>query len=254
MSPEVFRGIERLVIVLTCPMLLFIGYRLFVLGVTGEMKLSAGMDKLSAKLTTVAPGGVCFVLAVALGAYSLFRPLRTTRESESPQQVQSDGVVAPRDMIGGSPEVEPGQNGVGGLAPRRAAPVVATDASDAPPPKARTTRNSITAAPAYSKEKTTFEYASGPGGFRVGALSTALRAALGELWLCEQTARLSRGDTLTDADVSQCRQVYGKRFRQLPSAEDLKEIERLETEAQVDQTKFARLVDVRQLYERSTGS
>ena len=40
-----FRGFERLIVTFCVPLLLYIGYRLFVLGVTGEMKLKDVLER-----------------------------------------------------------------------------------------------------------------------------------------------------------------------------------------------------------------
>lgn len=66
-----FRGIERIFIASTIPLLLWIGYRLFVLGATGQMTLTAKTDKVQGKITNLSPGCFCFLIAVCLAAYSL---------------------------------------------------------------------------------------------------------------------------------------------------------------------------------------
>lgn len=71
-DPVLFRGIERLVVALNIPLLLWIGYRLFILGVTGEMEIVAGGDSWRGRLTRVTPGAFCFLLAILLSTYALF--------------------------------------------------------------------------------------------------------------------------------------------------------------------------------------
>src|SRR5579871_4885679 len=57
-----YRGIERLIVVDTDPILLFIGYKLFVLGATGRMTLSAkshtvtGFETLSRQISECLTG------------------------------------------------------------------------------------------------------------------------------------------------------------------------------------------------------
>jgi hypothetical protein len=67
-----FRGFERLIVTFCVPLLIYIGYRLFVTGVTGEMKITAKMRMWSGSITAVAPGSLCFLLGVALGSYVMF--------------------------------------------------------------------------------------------------------------------------------------------------------------------------------------
>ena len=168
MNPELSRSIERLIVVATCPLLIFIGYRLFVLGVTGEMKLAANLDRFSGKLSTVAPGGVCFVLGVALGAYVLARAY--THETVI-QPLKGDSVLI--------------------------------------------------------REKTSFL-----GGSVSGLpLSVALRAALGDRYLCEQA--------YSATDPQRCVTEYEKFFSDVPSASDLARIALIETELRTNPTDAA---------------
>jgi hypothetical protein len=75
------RGFERLIVVTAAPLLIYIGYRLFVIGVTGQMQVTASMAKAAATFTNVAPGTFCFMLGVGLAIYVLASPLKIT---ESP--------------------------------------------------------------------------------------------------------------------------------------------------------------------------
>lgn len=61
------RAAEKLIIALCVPLLLWIGYKLFVLGAKGEMQLSAKTNSVSGKLTNLSPGVFCFLAAAALG-------------------------------------------------------------------------------------------------------------------------------------------------------------------------------------------
>lgn len=68
MSPiEITRPIERAMIASCVPLLIYVGYRLFSLGATGGMNLSASKDKLSGRLTNISPGVMCFLCAAVLG-------------------------------------------------------------------------------------------------------------------------------------------------------------------------------------------
>jgi hypothetical protein len=166
MNPELSRSIERLIVVATCPLLIFIGYRLFVLGVTGEMKIAANLDRFSGKLSTVAPGGVCFVLGVALGAYVLARAYTHEKTTVLPVKGDSVSVREKTSFLGGS---------VSGL-----------------------------------------------------PLSVALRAALGDRYLCEQT--------YSATDPQRCVTEYERFFSDVPSASDLARIALIETELRTNPT------------------
>jgi hypothetical protein len=78
-----FRGFERLIVTFCVPLLIYIGYRLFMTGVTGEMKITAKMERWSGSITAVAPGSLCFLLGVALGAYIMFTKV-TSNPPDSP--------------------------------------------------------------------------------------------------------------------------------------------------------------------------
>jgi hypothetical protein len=73
-----FRGFERLIVTLCVPLLLYIGYRLFMTGVTGDMKITANMTKWSGSITAVTPGSLCFLLGVVLGSYVMFSKVTDT--------------------------------------------------------------------------------------------------------------------------------------------------------------------------------
>ena len=63
---------ERLFVLVAVPLLLWIGYRLFELGVTGKMTIAGTLKNgWGVKATQVAPGSLCFILGVVLGIYIL---------------------------------------------------------------------------------------------------------------------------------------------------------------------------------------
>ena len=66
-----YRAVERSIVVAMAPVLLWIGYKLFVLGATGRMTISAKGATITGKLTNVSPGIFCFLAAAALGAFAL---------------------------------------------------------------------------------------------------------------------------------------------------------------------------------------
>jgi hypothetical protein len=72
LSVTLTREIERLIVVAAVPILLWIGYQLFLRGATGQMTLSADSKTVKGKATNLAPGSLCFLLAASLGGYILF--------------------------------------------------------------------------------------------------------------------------------------------------------------------------------------
>jgi hypothetical protein len=63
------RALEKLIVALCIPLLLWIGYKLFVLGAKGEIQLSAKTSSVSGKLTNLSPGVFCFLAATGLAAW-----------------------------------------------------------------------------------------------------------------------------------------------------------------------------------------
>ncbi|MBS4068023.1 MAG: hypothetical protein KGZ62_05445 [Sulfurimonas sp.] len=88
----IFRGIERIIVTMTAPLLIYFGYKLFLKGITGEMEIAAEKDTLKGKLTNVAPGSLCFILGVSLGAYVMFSKVETTRFIQSTPIEKKDGM------------------------------------------------------------------------------------------------------------------------------------------------------------------
>lgn len=89
-TPELLRGIERLVVVACTPLLLSIGYQLFRLGVTGEMKITTSLQKRwSGTITAVTPGSLCFLLGIALGIYVMASPVAITTSTTTTGDTKS---------------------------------------------------------------------------------------------------------------------------------------------------------------------
>lgn len=196
---NIFRGIERLIIVACIPFLLVIGYKLFVLGATGEMQLSTKVQSASAKLTNVAPGSLCFVLAVALGAYSLFAAYhgsyteQTGTNSGQPSgasdgQLTQDTPVKADTSAHTAPSVQPGTD--------RPAGVTVT-------------------------KKTEWSYVNGGAATNQVPLSYKLRVALNKLYFCDTGHPDPSG-------LQSCREEYDTKFKKLPLPSDLDTIEQVE--------------------------
>jgi len=102
------RGIERLLIVSSVPLLVWIGYKLFVLGATGQMTLSAKSTSIQGKITNLSPGCFCFLAAAALAAYAIHAPFHYTDSTNSVGNQSrgtptSSGQTQTVDYVGGAP-------------------------------------------------------------------------------------------------------------------------------------------------------
>jgi hypothetical protein len=174
------------------------------------MEITAGMSNFSAKITSVAPGGLCFALGVALGAYGLFSKLSTTSETtktpiETPVILQQ---VAPADV--------PSEH------------KMKARAGDNPSPNRTRANLPAKSTASVDQEKLLVEHSKvvfdylGPNGATISQapLSRQLRVALNEIYFCEQSTFEPHSAT--------CKQAFNRKFRRLPSAEDLEDIERVE--------------------------
>jgi hypothetical protein len=88
-------AVERLVIALCVPLLIYIGYRLFVLGATGKMNLGEEPGGKKVNITNLAPGSLCFVLGLALGIWVMSNGVTgpsTTPSTPSNPDVTVSGV------------------------------------------------------------------------------------------------------------------------------------------------------------------
>jgi hypothetical protein len=89
MDPIQYRGAELLIMASTVPLLVYVGYKLFVLGVTGKMQITAGFAKQwTARLTSVAPGTICFLFATVLAVFIV-------RQALHERPVSAAGTAAP---------------------------------------------------------------------------------------------------------------------------------------------------------------
>jgi hypothetical protein len=191
MDPVAVRGIERLIVVANTPILLLIGYRLFVLGVTGQMKLTTKVDKWSATFVNLTPGGFCFLLSVALAGYILFNKVPVAIPGP-PANSESRPLT--------EPAVEP-QN-------------LSSDGESPKPAKDRSGKSGPAAAPVP-----VFYYL---GETHAVPLSILLRKGLSDLWLCQHTP---------GADEDRCMDTFSSKFRTGVTAQDLTTIEKLEKDS-----------------------
>jgi hypothetical protein len=99
-----YRGIERLIVIANDPILLWIGYNLFVLGATGRMTLSAKSHTVSGKITNLSPGVFCFLAAAAISVVALNDRAETDMKKTSTTESRkatgaAAGNTAPADTV-----------------------------------------------------------------------------------------------------------------------------------------------------------
>lgn len=185
------RGIERIIVVACIPFLLVIGYKLFVMGATGTMQLSTKLQSATAKLTNVSPGALCFVLAVVLGAYSMYSSY-SGKVTESATKETPTNSSPPTNKESPTPDTPPISR-----------PTIGTKL------QGNTTRTAE------------WHYLGGDDQFQHPPLSHELRVALNDLYFCEAG---HPGDSGSEG----CRAAYDKRFKKMPVPADLATIEETE--------------------------
>ncbi len=100
---ELFRGIERLLLAANIPVLLYIGYKLFDHGVLQPMLIEGEHRNSKLRLTQVAPGTFCFILAVILGVYAILHGIepgdRSVNDENGTQYSYLDGGMEARTPL-----------------------------------------------------------------------------------------------------------------------------------------------------------
>jgi len=186
---------ERLILVGCAPLLVYVGYKLFALGIAGQMNLTGELkDDLKVRLTNLSPGSFCFLLAIVIAGISFTRPLHLERsEEEGSKQIQQGMPLS--TTASQSVEVSAGQ----------ASPVPAQTVT--------------------KKKRSIVEREEYEGGKVVGAglLSADLRRALSEVALCQ----LSHSAVVGSNDCYASSGYYD-RFIKIPVPDDLKGIEQIE--------------------------
>ena len=101
------RPIERVILALCVPLLLHIGYRLFVMGAKGEMELSTKANGVWTKFTNVSPGALCFLLGAILGIVIMQSSVNVTTngKTDTAASVSSDPPSNSDDAQEGIPTV-----------------------------------------------------------------------------------------------------------------------------------------------------
>jgi len=200
---------ERLFVLVAVPLLLWIGYRLFELGVTGKMTITGTLKNgWGVKATQVAPGSLCFILGVVLGIYIL----DTTGFHFQVLNGDTTGsVVASNEPGHGAPASgQPSSPGTAELSK----PVVGQ-----PKPPAASTTLSI----------------SGLAGMTSQLLSTRIRYALSEDLICTRAKA-----NLPGQNANACEDTYFSHFTHIPSQADIDRIEQEERAAAANDPKAIR--------------
>lgn len=212
MDLEIGRVVERLIIALCIPVLLVIGYKLLVLGVSGDMQITAGMPSFTAKVTRVTPGALCFILAITLGAYCLFSKL-SIKSDKTETTTQSIQRQSPNTQTTAPP-------------PAKHEGPVSADIKAAAGRSAQTTSTTTQTETMAG----TIEYLGPNTTQHQLPLSYRIRFALSDLYLCSFShAQLN--------DPS-CMSEYQKIFLRLPTSEEVKAIEAAERDMSSNQVQL----------------
>lgn len=184
-----YRGIERLIVIAMDPLLVWIGYKLFVLGATGRMTLSAKSHTVTGKITNLSPGVFCFLAATAISVVALNdRAEVEAKKSTTIETAQAAALPVKEPELKDNTTVS-----------KVAAP---------PVPNARAPRTVVS-------EETRTSYETGDA--KTTKLSVEIRRRLSDAGLC----LLNLGSTA-------CTKVVDGDFRKVPTEQDLKAIEDLE--------------------------
>jgi hypothetical protein len=199
---------ERLLVLIAVPLLLWIGYQLFVLGVTGKMTVAGSLKNgWGVKATQVAPGSFCFILGVALGIYILHTTgfayeatlHQTTQDGSSTQTPPAIPQTKPTTQLNSS-------------------------SSENIPPKASTVTKPT------EKAETLKVY--GLQGSSSALLSTRIRYALSEALICTRAK-----PNLPTQDANACEDTYFSHFSHIPSQAEIDRIEQEERSAAANDSK-----------------
>jgi hypothetical protein len=201
MSPLIYgRVIERLLLVTCAPLLLYIGYRLFILGISGQIRVDADLkDKFRLKLVNLTPGSFCFVLAITIASVSYFRPLSITQQDQEALPTNPD-LRGKTESTRGSDQAAYAEN-----RPNK------TDLID--PVTGKTSSKSV---------EISFEGGKPIGTSATFGLSVDLRRGLSEVALC-QLSQPQGGPQSCYASTG-----FNARFNRIPLESDLTDIEAVE--------------------------
>lgn len=188
------RFAERLLALTSIPLLLWIGYKLFVLGVTGQMTITGTYKKAwSVKLTQVAPGTFCFILGVVLALYTLHA---NVLHYGMDQTIQS--ALAGHANLPGPDTARPNQV----------------------TPAAGTSKGGVENI-AQGKTQLVVDYLNGPNQW---PLSFRIRYALSQRDIC----KASLGPVPSSGASDKCDQMYYGLFSHIPKDVDISRIEKEE--------------------------
>ncbi len=109
MDAAILREFERLIVSGCAPLLMVLGYKLFVKGITKEFSISANYDKWRGKAANLAPGSFCFLLGTVLGGYILF-----SKVTVDPTPASDHGTRSPEKTAAKPPTTARYYSGFGG--------------------------------------------------------------------------------------------------------------------------------------------
>lgn len=243
MDAILIREAERLIICSCAPILLILGYKLFLSGATGNINLSLKSGTWSGKAANVTPGALCFLLGVGLGIYILQDKVNVTYlEHYRAAQSEKNTGISPVNI-----KVE--------TAPSTPVPVTAVTSTPIPKrPQITNPQKNNKVEPASGKmpppvpEKPStavsiekfFRYDGIIGKLSDEIpLSLKLRLVLSELYFCDQPD-LDHMTSMTRSE--KCVQSVTTRFglrTPLPDVEQIKRIEELERRVRADSNDLA---------------
>lgn len=219
MDPILFafaRAAERLVVAVCIPLLIYCGYRLIVLGATGQIKLTAETGTLKASAANLSPGTLCFVAALGLGAVLFNKPLEFEHSLLS-QTVTDKSRNPPNQPVPILPKTPESTSHPSATTPKRSFSSRRTHTS-----QLSHVSQEIVSQPARNEQmlraSERFAYMGGSRG-RSSSLSQEIRSILSSYVLCQTSGR--------SADV--CDAQKDQKLNKMPTLADIEAIERLET-------------------------
>ncbi len=234
MDPIAFRGAELLLLTLTVPLFLVLGYKLFLMGAKGKMKVVGELkDQGKVTVTDLAPGSFCFLLGVTLAGFLVFDRLQYTKNGEHVQVIAmspSGGTPdpAPSGAVPVSPV--PSQDGAG-TPPSRSATGNQTIAENVKPPIANKAPLPTTG------DAVVISWLAGAAGAE--PLSVRLSKAIQAMDQCK----------LKPNPGIECDTLFYGKFHSMPSTGDLTSVRQLEARAKIDKAVGAELARVGERYE-----
>ncbi len=229
-----FRGAELLLLTLTVPIFLVLGYKLFLMGATGKMKVIGKLaNQGEVTIADLAPGSFCFLLGVVLAGFLVFDRLQYTKDNGRIAVIamsHPDGTptAVPSDRSSESSAATPD---VAAKSPSKSTPENEVLAKNVKPPVASKIPLPTTG------DAVVISWLSGAAGTE--PLSARLSKAILAMDQCKE-----KPNPAMDCDTL----FYGK-FHSKPSPVELSNIRQLEAHAKTDKAAAAELARIGDSYE-----